>query len=495
MIAAPNSLAPRTPARATAWLIGIVTVMHLAVAGRVGLGTDEAHYALYGLHLAWSYFDHPPMVGWLQALVLPFSQSDFALRLVPAALLVASSAVLFRLTRTIFADDSPWLGFAAVAALHSGVALNTMGIMMLPDDPLLLFGLLSILNLYYCVRKPSLARWALLGLSMGLAGLSKYTAIALVPTVLIYIHLERQWKLLRTPGPWIAAAIATILVIPVFAWNAAHDWISLAYQWHHGTAGAHWRFSRMVLSQAAQLLAYGPGLFVLGYVAVANGLRGHSDSGTRLLLALSVPLLVLFAWSSGKTATLPHWTALAWAGLAPLVARMFLHHWQQPGWRLGAAASLVYSVGLILVLQSLLFTPWLRLPDYSNPLSEVYGWKAAADRALTLQQAMEDTPGPKPVLFTGYWTDAARLAWYARPHALVVTDRRIDQFDLWFGSPTQGARGIFIESRLSHNPPRTEGPDSFARCDPAGHLDVAVHGRLLNTFTFYRCSGLRLHGP
>lgn len=24
---------------------------------------DEAYYALYGEHLAWGYFDHPPMVG------------------------------------------------------------------------------------------------------------------------------------------------------------------------------------------------------------------------------------------------------------------------------------------------------------------------------------------------------------------------------------------------------------------------------------------------
>ena len=26
---------------------------------------DEAYYALYGEHLAWGYFDHPPMVGLL----------------------------------------------------------------------------------------------------------------------------------------------------------------------------------------------------------------------------------------------------------------------------------------------------------------------------------------------------------------------------------------------------------------------------------------------
>jgi hypothetical protein len=495
MTAVPKTLAPSTPARATAWLVGVVTLLHLIIAGRVELGADEAHYALYGLHLAWSYFDHPPMVGWLQALVLPFSQSDFALRLMPAVLLVASSTVLFRLTRTIFPDDSPWLGFAAVAVLHSSIALNTMGIMMLPEDPLLLFGLLSVSSLYHAVHKPALSRWLLLGLFMGLAGLSKYTAIALVPTVLLYLQWEKKWTLIRTPGPWIAALIGAIIVCPVFVWNVQHDWISLAFQWHHGTGGTHWKISRMLQSQAAQLLAYGPGLYIIGYVAIAGGLRKSADHGTRLLLSLSLPLLVLFAWSSGKTATLPHWTALAWAGLAPLVARLVFRQWRRFTWRLGVAASLVYSVGLILVLHSLLFTPWLRMPPYANPLAEVYGWQAAAKRAQALRQEMEKTPGTKPVLFTGYWTEAARLAWYARPQSLVVTDRRYDQFDLWFGSPRKGARGIFIATRRWHHGPRTEGPDSFARCDRVDHLDIVVHGRAFNTFTFYRCSGYGQHSP
>ena len=71
------------PWPATLWLTLVVAALHLLVAGRVPLSADEAHYALYGLHLDWSYFDHPPLVGWLQALVLPVSSSEFALRLWP----------------------------------------------------------------------------------------------------------------------------------------------------------------------------------------------------------------------------------------------------------------------------------------------------------------------------------------------------------------------------------------------------------------------------
>ena len=29
------------------------------------LGGDEAYYWRYSLQLAWGYFDHPPLVGWV----------------------------------------------------------------------------------------------------------------------------------------------------------------------------------------------------------------------------------------------------------------------------------------------------------------------------------------------------------------------------------------------------------------------------------------------
>lgn len=59
-----------TPLQATLLLIAASMLLRLFSARAVGLSVDEAHYALYGLHLDWSYFDHPPMVGWLQAVAL-----------------------------------------------------------------------------------------------------------------------------------------------------------------------------------------------------------------------------------------------------------------------------------------------------------------------------------------------------------------------------------------------------------------------------------------
>ena len=48
------------------WALTLGALAHLILAMGVGLSVDEAHYALYAYHLDWSYFDHPPLVGWLQ---------------------------------------------------------------------------------------------------------------------------------------------------------------------------------------------------------------------------------------------------------------------------------------------------------------------------------------------------------------------------------------------------------------------------------------------
>ena len=41
---------------------------------------DEAYYALYGEHLAWGYFDHPPMVGLMTFLSSIFFSGTLGVR-------------------------------------------------------------------------------------------------------------------------------------------------------------------------------------------------------------------------------------------------------------------------------------------------------------------------------------------------------------------------------------------------------------------------------
>ena len=273
------------PWRATLALTLAVAVLHLLAAGRVPLSADEAHYALYGLHRDWSYFDHPPLVGWLQALVLFFASSDFALRLWPIGLSAATALVLFRFARRLFPGDSEWLAFWTVVLYQSGLLFQALGLALVPETPLLLFALLAMLALLNALERGQLAAWLLFGLCIGLAGLSKYTAVTLVFTAALFVILQRRLDVLRTPGPWLAVALALVLIAPVLYWNATHDWLSFRYQLEHGYRAKDWEWTRVGITQLAQFFAYAPGIYVFGLIALVDRIQGMARARRAVVAA------------------------------------------------------------------------------------------------------------------------------------------------------------------------------------------------------------------
>ncbi len=477
------------PWRATLLLTLVVTLLHLLAAGRVPLSADEAHYALYGLHLDWSYFDHPPLAGWLQALVLPFSQSEFVLRLWPVVLSAATSLALFRFARRLFPSEHEWLAFWSVALYQSGLLFQILGMALLPETPLLLFALLGMLALLNALDRARLADWLLFGVCLGLAGLSKYTAITLALTAVLFVVFQKRLDTLRTPGPWLALSIATLLIVPVLYWNATHDWLSFRYQLGHGFRPKDWEWTRVGISQLAQMFAYAPGIYVFGLIALVTGLKEWRVRGVQLSLLLVLPVLLLFASGSGREESLPHWTALAWAGLTPLTARWLIARWAQRPVRAFSYFSGGYSLALILLLHVLFLFPSLPFPGKHHPLAPLTGWPQAAQHAALLRAEFLHEQ-PQAVLFVPNWSLASRLAWYARPLLVQVPDERFDQFDLWFGSPANGAAGVLVTpNNFLKSTQRVR--ERFARCDEQEPLPIYTGGEAIVTFHFYLCRGYR----
>lgn len=475
------------PARAALALVLGLSALHLLVAARFDLGVDEAHYALFGRLLDWSYFDHPPMVGWLQAVALAlFGSGELALRLWPIVLGATAGLLVFRLARELFPEESPWIAFLAVAVLESALIFQLVSMAMVPEDPLLVFGLGGALFLFRAVTEDRLGDWLGVGVLFGLAGLSKYTAVVLVITALLFLVSERGWRGLARPGPWLAAAIAFVLILPVLWWNARHDWISFAYQWGHGAPDRPWDAVRFLRSLAGQLLAYAPGVVIFGLAALGAARRDGWHVGVRFSVLLALPLLLLFAWSAGLEETLPHWTLLAWAGLAPLTARWLYAHWSRLAVRIGAWGSLSYSVALVLVVHTQFLFPWIPFSAHAHPFGDLYGWREAAVRAEQLRGELGEGAG----LFVGNWSLASRIAWYAeRP--VQVTDTRFDQFDLWFGSPAEGAHGVLVVPQRYVDRPRASGVSRFAHCEPLDALRWMLGDAPVHTFRFLHCRGYR----
>lgn len=486
-----------TPGKATAALILLVAALQLLGASRLGFGVDEAHYALYGRFPALSYFDHPPMVGWLQWIMLHIGNSEFVLRILPIFMLALSALTLYGLTSGLYPKRTAWTGFIAVVILQSALMFHLIGMGMLPDGPLLLFGLVAMLLLVRIARGSGGPLWLALGVLLGLAALSKYTAITLVISVALTLIVFGRLEQLRKPWPWLGAVTALLLCAPIVVWNVQHDWISIRYQLDHGAGGNAWQIRRFLETQAGQFAAYSPGHYVFGWLAAIVAIKNwpRTDAGHRLCIIFGLPILLLFAVSGGYSRGLPHWPALGWAAFAPMAACFIMDRWRRSrAVRIGARLTLGYAAAALLLLNVLGHIP-VPAPAYMHPLEDLLGWDDAALRAVTLREQMaREHPDAEPVIFARRWTHASRLAWYSYPERVIVLSSRNKQFHIWYGEPAEGQSGIlilYLREATSPEQAAKRFEDWFENLVWIDSLPVTRGGNPVADFYFYRAFGLK----
>jgi 4-amino-4-deoxy-L-arabinose transferase-like glycosyltransferase len=481
------------------WLLAGVFALHALVGANLGLSVDEAHYALYAAHPALSYFDHPPLVGWMQWPLVALGAPTALLRLVPGLLWLGTVLLVYRVTLRIaaapgLAQDagtrlpSERAGFWAVAVLLLAPLLHILGIGLLPDTLLMFWSvalMLQTLRLMERTQADRLAQWLLLGALLGLAGLSKYTAIFTAAAVALCLLGAHGLVLLRKPALWLALVLALALVSPVAIWNAQNHWVSFVYQAKHG-AGSRWQALHLARFLLVQVLAFGPLLWWGG-----AGQRAVAAPQRLVLGFFAIPFAVL-AYLSGGGSSLPHWTAPAWVALAPF-AGIGLARSGASGKRFTVRALVLLQALACIALPAAMVsagmpfmegkTASLESSDAPNPFADLQGWDAAGARA----QALAAQHGLDAVAVQN-WTLASRIGWYARPLKVQVLEDRFDQFDLWAGKLAVGGSALLVDwSQLPYETPL--GAHGFAQCNKLDHLEVRRLGYALSSFDFYACSG------
>ena len=490
---------------ATRGVLACALALHYALGAAVGLSVDEAHYALYATHLALSYFDHPPLVGWVQWPLVALNAPVDVLRWIPELLWLGTALLVFQIaerlqTLTTNPKYSPGLGagFWAVLAMALAPLLHVLGVGLLPDTLLMFFTALLMRQTLTLMAPGALAtpaRWLALGLVLGLAGLSKYTAIFAALSVAACLLAAHGSRLLRSPWPWVAVLLAVVVVSPVAIWNYQHGWISFVYQTQHGKGGG-WRLLPFAQFFVIQLLAYGP--LLLWGVSGGWALRGTAE---RVLPVFFVLPFAVLAVLSGGGSSLPHWTAPAWVALAPLAGLGLVGFLQRNAsmWRKGSITALaVVQLVLGLGLMGLMVgggAPWLTpgssdisvqsAPEKPNPFADLHGWEQAGARALALARQH----GLQSVSVQN-WTLASRIGWYARPLPVHVLEDRFDQFDLWAGDLPQGGSTLLVDwSQMAYEVPLAilPTPHGFANCTLLETLPALHWSATLSTFRFYDC--------
>ena len=373
-------------------LAAIAAVLALAMAqalviGRVELTFDEAYYALWARWPQAGYFDHPPLVAWIIAASQDlFGRGEFGVR------------ALFWLMGLTLPALTAWIGWrlfddattaAAAALIFVGAPLVAGAPLATPDTPLVLFWTLALVGLAEVFRGRAWG-WALVGLAAGAAGLAKMTAGFLGAGIVLALaatpSLRPQW---RRRGPWLAAALALLVVSPFLVWNATHGFATFIKQGGRLEARA---FAPHYLAEflGVQFLLFNP-LSAAAALYGAGRLRAAPSEPVRLLLASLAPALTYFAIHALHDRVQGNWPAPLYPTLALLAARAT----REMRWPAPAAATLGLAAVATAYWHLATGRPAL---GPSDPFLRIGGWRALSAQVFSVAEAR----GAGFVLAEGY---------------------------------------------------------------------------------------------
>lgn len=359
-------------------------IVNLLQAGLTELANDEAYYRLFADHLAWGYFDHPPMTAllvWLGGGVGP----ELGVRLFFTLLQPLYLWALWRMIRpanALVRDAGLFLLIASAIPM-----LQLYGFLAVPDGPLMLFTALLLWCYKHFSERDDWFSAMGMGVCMAALAYSKYQG-ALVVILLI----GSNWKLLTNPKFYAAGLLALILVAPHLWWQHQNDWVSLRYHLLERNRSFRWGY---LFEYLLNLLAvFNPFLFPIFLKA-----WWKQTSATPVLRAMSciaAGFFLFFLSSTLRGHVQPQWVIPAAFGV---IASIFFYVRTRAGLhRYTVRAAWITLALMALVRIEMAFNPLgIRYQIFDNGAS--YG-------------AIARAAGGRPVIFDGLYARAAKYALY-----------------------------------------------------------------------------------
>ena len=429
MTTSPPCLSSRRPAArpllAAAILIAAMTALRVVYASVIDLRTDEAYYWTWSKEHVLSFLDHPPVIAWfIRFGTAIFGDTNLGVRFAGIVAMLVTQLLLADMVRRVTHDVRAIVLAVLMpeAALYYGLLMSKVS----PDIAAIPFLVAMMWSLVRLVESEDPRWWLAAGVFGGLALLSKFTAVMMIPAVIAFM-LVPKWRTrwLSSPYPWLAALIAVVLFLPVLIWNAQHDWASFGFQLVRATA-THPFSLRTVGDYLA--LQFGLVGFILLPV-VLSGLtltawRGYR-SGDAIAILLSTAVLVPFLYFFWKSLTLrvgDTWPMFMWpvgfAAAAINITMLPRERW--PSWmirstvRWANAAVVTGIIWVVLVFLYYVAAPW-NFIGKTDPIGGEAGFEQVAARA----QAQLEKTGATWIATTDYRT-YAMLRWFLRDRVPVV---------------------------------------------------------------------------
>jgi 4-amino-4-deoxy-L-arabinose transferase-like glycosyltransferase len=480
---------------AVAALIAVLTTLRVIYASLIDLRTDEAYYWTWSKENVLCFLDHPPMIAWfIRFGTAIFGDTNLGVRFAGILAMLITQLLLADIVRRVTHDVRAIVLAVLMpeAALYYGLLMAKVS----PDVALIPFAVAMVWALIRVNESGDGRWWLAAGVFAGLALLSKFTVVMLIPAVLAFMLVpewRRRWLL--NPYPWLAAVFALVLFLPVLIWNAQHDWASFRFQLVRATA-TH----ELSLRTVADFIGLQFGL--VGFILLPVVLSGVSLTawrgylrGDAVAILLSTSVVVPFGYFFWKSLSLrvgDTWPMFIWpAGLAATAINIaMLPREGFPAWMIRSTISWANTAivsGIAIVAAVFLYyvvTPW-NFIGKTDPIGGEAGYEQVADRA----QAELQKIGGTWIATTDYRT-YAMLRWYFNGRVPVIQINERGRF-LGFRDPgmaaIRGHAGLYV-GREPDNANPLWIPTTAIR-QPLGRVDRSWRGIVMDTYALEKLTG------
>jgi Dolichyl-phosphate-mannose-protein mannosyltransferase len=460
----------------------VTLVVHLAANPHYGFFRDELYFIICGFHPAWGYVDQPPVAPLLAAGSQLFGHSLFALRAVPAIFAAGGAYVTVSLAFE-FGGGVFAAALGTLAYLAAGV-LESFGMKVGPDMVGLWLWPLAALYVVRVVKGADPRWWLAAGAAAGIALESKYSVVFFAFALLLGLLLTPQRRVLRSSWFFAGAALAIVIALPNFLWQAVHGfpmWELL----RNGAAGKNvippwWLF---LIQQLLLTNLFASPIWILGLIWLfANSTMRFLGYTYVFLIAMMIALhakhyypadVYPIAMAAGGVAV-EAWTrrtllVRAAIVVATLAAWFFFAPFSLP--ILSETAMLRYMrfVGRVLPIpRSALQTEHGRYAALPEDWADMHGWPQLASTVAQVYYALPAQERDQAAIKTDNYGEAAAIDFFGSQYGLPPAISGHNNYWLW---GTHGYSGnVLID--VNGDCGRHDFPGLFRSARLAAHFDA-----------------------
>ena len=427
-----------------------LTIVKILLSLQLGLYSDEVFYWQASLFPAIGYSDLPFMTALLAGIGSSLNPGEpLFVRIVFILLSASIPLLIYWLARPITnkqqAIESAFLSLCLPL-------LGFLGLLAVPDVPLIFFGILSIGFFERAVRTNLIRFWLATSIFVAL-GLSTHYRFFLYPvSAILFLSFfkpaQRQW---RNPRLWFCMITASVGLVPILWFNFSNDFESAAFYfvdrhpWEFDSTGLLHVFEQAAVSTPPMYL-----LFLATVYLMIVKIRALFLPAA-LLLSFSLTNLIIYSilapWSDSNSTTI-HWPL---SGYIPLLVFLpeslrLIYKWVGNKTNNSSAKILVSIIPAIGLCGTFAALVGIGSQAFLTPLQKVLGGEILSAKMAGWQQFTEHTRqiisdtslGARPIIVTDNYYTGAQLEFagvqaevYTLDKSKAARDGRIQQYRIW----------------------------------------------------------------